>query len=453
MKNKRIVWMLPALLFAILFLSCKKYLDKKSDDTLVIPQSLNDLQGLLDDIDIMNINTPSIGESSSDDYFITKSTFDTRPSFYQDVYTWTPADYYFQNDWSFNYNPVYNANLCIEGLEKIQKTKANELQWNNVRGCAFFFRAYSFLNLCWIYSKAYDSKTYDSDLGIALRLNSDFNIPSVRATVKESYDQVIADAKEAASFLSDNSQNIMRPSKAAAYGLLARAYLSMREYDSAGKYADMALELKGDLLDYNNTAEVNVNAGVPFKPYNTEIVFYAEMNTNIYVHSSTKSFIDTVLYSYYSDNDLRKTVFFSPSAGYQKYKGSYLATSNHFFTGLATDELYLIRAECSARSDNTSGALTDLNTLLINRVKTGTFIPVTVNSSQEALTTVLLERRKELTMRGLRWIDIKRLNKEDAGIVLKRIVGDKIFTLPPNDDRYALPLPADIILNTGMQQN
>jgi starch-binding outer membrane protein, SusD/RagB family len=453
MKNKRIVLMIPAFLFLISLSSCKKYLDKKSDDTLVIPQTLNDFQGLLDDIDIMNTNTPSMGESSSDDYFITKSTFDTRPSFSQDVYTWTPADYYFQNDWSFNYNPVYNANLCLEGLDKIQKTKANEAQWNNIEGSAFFFRAYSFLNLSWIYAKAYDPQTYNSDLGIALRLSSDFNIPSVRASVKESYGQVISDAKQAILYLPDNSQNVMRPSKAAAYGLLSRAYLSMREYDSAGKYADKALQLKADLLDYNNTAEVNVNASVPFKPYNTEIVFYSEMNTSTYVHSTTKSSIDTVLYSYYSDGDLRKTVFFSPSGGYQKYKGSYLAISNHFFTGIATDELYLIRAECSARVGNQDAALNDLNFLLMNRYKTGTFVPETASSAKEALTIILKERRKELTMRGLRWIDIKRLNKEDAGIVLKRIVGDKVYTLPPNDDRYALPLPADIILNTGMKQN
>jgi tetratricopeptide (TPR) repeat protein len=453
MKNKRILWILPSLLFVISFLSCKKYLDKKSDDTLVIPQTLNDFQGLLDDITIMNVNTPSRGEASSDDYFITKATFDTRPPLYQDAYTWTPDEYFFQNDWSLNYNPVYNANLCLEGLDKIQKTTANESQWNNIKGSAFFFRAYSFLNLCWIYAKAYDPQTYNNDLGIALRLNSDFNIPSVRASVKESYDQVISDAKQAVLYLPDNSQNVMRPSKAAAYGLLARAYLSMREYDSAGKYAGEALQLKNNLLDYNNAAEVNINASVPFKPYNTEIIFYSEMNTDTYVHSTTKSFIDTVLYSYYSDSDLRKTAFFSPSAGYHKYKGSYLATTNHCFTGIATDELYLIRAECSARAGNADAALADLNTLLINRYKTGAFIPVTASSPQEALSIILTERRKELTMRGLRWIDIKRLNKEGAGIVLERIIGDKTYTLQPNDPRYALPLPADIILNTGMQQN
>ena len=30
-------------------LSCKKYLDEKSDKSLVIPQTINDFQGLLDD--------------------------------------------------------------------------------------------------------------------------------------------------------------------------------------------------------------------------------------------------------------------------------------------------------------------------------------------------------------------------------------------------------------------
>jgi len=401
----------------------------------------------------MNRKTPAMGEASSDDYFLSEQTFNTRSDREQKVYTWTPYDYNIGNDWNLNYLPVYNANLCLEGLEKIEKNQLNELQWNNVEGSALFFRAYSFLNLCWIYAKAYDSKSYNSDPGIVLRLNSDFNIPSVRATVKACYDQVVADARKAILFLPASPQNLMRPSKAAACGLLARAYLSMREYDSSGKYADLALQIKGDLLDYNNTSEVNITGSVPFKPYNNEIIFYSEMNTNTYTYSPSKAFIDTVLYSYYSSDDLRKTAFFSPISGYQKYKGSYLANTSHFFTGIATDELYLIRAECNARAGKKEAALNDLNALLIKRYKSGTFSPVTASSTEETLSVILLERRKELTMRGLRWIDIKRLNKEGAGIFLKRVIGNKIYTLEPNDNRYALPLPADIIINTGIEQN
>lgn len=66
---------------------------------------------------------------------------------------------------------------------------------------------------------------------------------------------------------------------------------------------------------------------------------------------------------------------------------------------------------------------------------------------------IVQERRKELVFRNLRWMDIKRLNKEGANITLKRIIDGQTFTLPPNNNRFALPLPADIVKMTGMPQN
>lgn len=56
-------------------------------------------------------------------------------------------------------------------------------------------------------------------------------------------------------------------------------------------------------------------------------------------------------------------------------------------------------------------------------------------------------------MRGLRWMDIKRLNKEDYKINLTRNVLGQAYILTPNDPRYALPIPEDIILSSGMPQN
>ena len=56
-------------------------------------------------------------------------------------------------------------------------------------------------------------------------------------------------------------------------------------------------------------------------------------------------------------------------------------------------------------------------------------------------------------MRGLRWMDLKRLNKEGANIVLKRVTEDKEYTLLPNSNFYALPIPEDIIQLTGMPRN
>ena len=87
------------------------------------------------------------------------------------------------------------------------------------------------------------------------------------------------------------------------------------------------------------------------------------------------------------------------------------------------------------------------------RWKTGTFNPFTASDPTEALALILQERRKELLMRGLRWMDIKRLNEEGAGISLSRRLNSQLITLSPGDPRFALPIPEDVIALSGMQQN
>jgi len=311
------------------------------------------------------------------------------------------------------------------------------------------------MHLLWAFSKAYDSSSFNTDLGIVLRLGDDFNVPSVRASVKECYDRVIEDAKLAAFYLPDVPLHVMRPSKGAAYGLLAKAYLSMRVYDSAFKYADLCLQIDNQLIDYNGDADINgrITADVPFKRFNKETIFYTEMNNNDFISSASRAKIDTLLYSSYDSNDLRKSAFFKLSSGYYRFKSIYTGGTSQYFSGIATDEIYLIKAECEARKGNISEAMNDLNTLLIKRWKSGTFVPLTASSASDALYTILTERRKELLMRGVRWIDIKRLNKENANITLIRKISGQTYTLEPNANYYALPLPADIIQASGIPQN
>ena len=431
--------------------ACKKYLDKKSDNAMVVPTSLADLQGLLDDADNINNNrTSNYGEVSADDYFVTDIVYNSQIEYERDAYRWKPFDYVMYNDWSQAYLPIYTANLCLEGLEKITKTSQNQGLWNNIKGSALFLRSYYFLNLAWTFSKAFDQSSAQADLGVVLRMTSDFNTVSVRASSKETYERIINDSKEAITYLPDNPSHVYRPSKAAAYGVLSRAYLSMRQYDSAGKYANLCLLLKNDLLDYSS--EINTSSYNPFPRFNKETIFYSEISQSfLFINYNWSAFVDTILYGLYTNSDLRKAAFFSESGGYYSFKGMY-TSSYTFFSGIATDEMYLIRSECHARAGNKEAALEDLNHLLEKRFM-APFVPVTAGTSQEALNRILVERRKELLMRGLRWMDIKRLNKEGANIIPKRLIAGQEYTLPPNDKRYALPLPKDIIDMTGIPQN
>src|SRR3546814_963366 len=93
------------------------------------------------------------------------------------------------------------------------------------------------------------------------------------------------------------------------------------------------------------------------------------------------------------------------------FRGSYHQSSVPF-SGLATDEVYLIRAECYARTGNVSAAMEDVNTLLEKRCKAGTFFPFSAQTAEAALSFLLTERRKELVLRGLRCTGLRSLHPD-----------------------------------------
>lgn len=454
-RNKYTVgWLLASIVAVFQLAACTKFLDKKSDSRLIVPSTLEDMQKLLDNADIMNLATPSYGEASSDDYFVTDDTYNFAfNKEEQHIYRWAREEYNYQNDWSLSYLPIYTANLCLESLNKIDSTTSKKDLWNNVKGAALFFRSYYFLQIAWIHAKAYDPASYNSDLGIVLRLETDFNVPSVRASVKETYDRIIADATAAADYLPDYSTHPMRPSKSAAYGLLARAYLSIHDYDNSRKYANLCLSLKSDIMDYN--ANVDLTQYAPFPRFNIEVIFHTEMNTAQIMHLPTiYGATDTILYDSFHDDDLRKIAFFDPFGDFHSFKGNYMGDLFPLFTGIATDEMYLVRAESHARLGNKQAAMDDLNTLMKKRWNDEVPFPeFTATDADDALNQILIERRKELQMRGLRWSDIKRLNVKGANVSLRRLINGSVIVLPANDTRYALPLPADVIKNSNIEQN
>jgi len=105
------------------------------------------------------------------------------------------------------------------------------------------------------------------------------------------------------------------------------------------------------------------------------------------------------------------------------------------------------------RKNRVSDGMAMLNTLLKTRYKANNFTPLSAENQTDALNKVLMERRKELVWRSLRWTDLKRLNKEGANIILRREINGDIYTLAPNDPKYVFPIPDDEIALSGIQQN
>lgn len=420
---------------------------------MVVPQTIQDLQSLFDDYFFIRRCSPGAGECAADNFYLPDATWSNHTIYRRNLYNWQP-NHNFEpgnnNDWVYTYLLVYRANIVLDNIDLIKRSPGDQDEWNNTKGSALFYRAKSFLEAAWVWSLAYDESTAASDLGIPLRLSSNLNTPSVRSSVKDTYDRILADLKEAAALLPLKPLHVLRPSKPAAWAMLARTYLSMRQYDKVWLYADSCLQVNNTLMDYNGSPYINPAASYRISRFNPEVIFDAG---TVFNQLFSNGLVDSVLYASYSANDWRKTLYYRlPNQTIGLFRGNY-ANTDLVFTGIATDELYLLRAEAAARKGDIQEAMNDLNTLLIKRYKTGTFTPLSANTKEVALQLILTERRKELAFRCLRWMDIKRLNKEGAGIVLKRVINGTVISLPANDLRFALPIPEDVITISGIPQN
>lgn len=431
-----------------------KYLETDPSSNFLTINTLADCQSLLNNKELFS-ETPVLGEISSDGYYIDNNIWKYLSTPEQNAYTWQVDIFEGQrnvSDYSIPYAQVQIANQVLAALPRIKFSDVQQSEKNNIEGTAYFLRAYAFYNLLQLFAGPYESATATSDNGIALPLTPDINKIYSRASMQASYDRVITDLQQAKKGLIDKVYRD-KPSKPAADAMLARVFLSMREYPQAGAYADSCLQYYNKLMDYNY---LNLSQSLTIPYLNDEILYFSYMLNNsgfILGRINRYSIIDSVFYGSYAVNDLRKEVFFRiyPN-NLPGYRASY--TGNLFaFSGLATDEVYLISAECKARAGDIQGALQDLNALLSSRYKQGMFQPISATTQQDALQLILGERRKELVCRGLRFTDLRRLNKEGAGIMLNRVVNGKTYQLAPNDLRYTLPIPDDAIEGSLIVQN
>ncbi|WP_108246689.1 RagB/SusD family nutrient uptake outer membrane protein [Muricauda brasiliensis] len=439
------------LLTMLLFGCDKEWLEIKQDKQLVVPETLTDLQALLDDSANINFGRfPYLGVVGADNFYLLDEDWEGMDPEQHNAYIW--AEDIYEGNTSYNYNTLHLAilytNIVLERIEDINPSVEEQEMWDNVKGSALFYRSWMFYQLVQIYAKQYDPTTADSDLGIALRLESDVNIKSKRASVQETYDQIIKDTEAAIGLLPSTPLVQTRPSKLAANGLLAKTYLQMGDYAEALRYATAYLAIDNTLMDYDS---LDATDNYPFELFNVETAFCS----TIYPFSTILNthHIDSTLYNSYDGNDLRKTLYYFDDNGRMAFKGTYAGSSRQF-SGMANDEFYLIAAECEARLGNQSGSMQYLNALLSTRWAEGTYQPYVANDANDALGIVLRERRKSLVFRGIRWHDLKRLNMEaDFAITLERHINGEIYTLPPNDLRYVLPFPDEVIELSDIEQN
>jgi hypothetical protein len=126
------------------------------------------------------------------------------------------------------------------------------------------------------------------------------------------------------------------------------------------------------------------------------------------------------------------------------------------YKAMRVSEMYLIKAEAQAKLGSLSEAASTIKQIRDARFGSDTQLQ-DFSNLQVALTSILKERRLELSYEGHRYIDLKRF-RNDLNIGLDRdpidCTGAAPWSIAPNDFRFTLPIPfSEINANTSINSN
>lgn len=431
---------------------CKKFVDIKTQGQLVPNQTIN-YRYLLNNTS--NFETvANLSDFASSDISLNDAAQQTALSgtlsynYFVGSYTWQQVIYPLGSnvEQDLNWNRLYtNVLNCNTIINELPGSNGNQADKDALTAEALVHRADTYLNLVNTYAKPYNAATAATDLGVPLILVQTLSQKLNRASVQEVYNQIISDLTKAIPALPQTQAYNTLPSKASAYGELARCYLMMKDYTNAGIYADEALKLRSTLNDLSTITAVS-NANYPRRIADPEILL-----SKVPLNNSL-NFFPTVLkpsdewFNLVGTKDQRYTLFTVPASTvstslsgrvYMKEK----AIGETRNEGPSVPEMMLIRAEAYARAGDAANAMIWVNNLRIKRFKTADYTPLTATDGNDALNKVIDERRREFFGISLRWWDMRRLSNEaNFQRTYTRVFNGTTYTLAPNSNRYVFPI-------------
>jgi len=379
------------------------------------------------------------------------------------------------------YKTIDRANRAIKALPTADSTRAGDNTLRlRLKGEGLFLRAFAHFEVLRFYSGNYDANA----LAMPYMTESTL-VPQQRLAMQVFFEKLKADLAEAKTLLPANLTDIYRANAYAVSGLQARVALYMKDWANAITFSTEyinALPLAtrtnfpGIWTDANSSElafklKRTTSSSGPIAVTSTGGLTTTRMGS-LFRGTSTATAVGTVTWapsdklwnSYDKINDIRFSSYFKdepllsaagrPSHLIAKYAGGAYGASNENVADakiFRTGEMYLIRAEAKARSNDLTGAASDINALRAARI-TG-YANVSFASLNEAITAVADERFKELAFEGHRLWDLRRYD-----MPVTRLASDAPTTsavsLSAGNFRFLLPIPfSEIQANPTIQQN
>ena len=388
--------------------------------------------------------------------------------------------------WSTAYYVISACNNVIDAIdnaEDLTTSSVTTADINNLKAEALALRAFAHFDLLRIYSRLNGT---NGEYGVCVITEPQLptDMPA-RASVEETYAQIIKDLTDAEGLMSDSYQRtgVTDPkatfNKLAIQALLARVYCYHKDWSKASEYATKVInsgkfklwtsaeypsvwgkEIAGDggevILEVYGKQTNSYDAWWEGPSHMTNPLGYADCAAtaqlvNLFEEGDIRG-TTGIRGDASNPRDDGKVMFCTDQeevSGGQlwtmKYygKGDGNATSTPDFNNviiLRLSEMYLIRAEAAVNGSGTT-ALADLNAIRANRGASP------LNSADKA--AVALERRLELNFEGHLWFDLDRTGGSISysdGIVTRNIDATSKY--------WALPIPkSQVDINENLKQN
>lgn len=374
---------------------------------------------------------------------------------------------------------IYPSNAAIAGLQQYTGTSLAVKQ--QLMGEAYFIRAYA--NFCL-------SNEYGA---LPLVLTTDFTVNDQlsRTPRVQVLQQVISDLNIAYGMLNSNyvdgsdtinTSDRVRPNKAVATALLARAYLYLGDYDNnstvdyqnavtaatsliSNPQYGLCTNLSGsNSVFLKNSSEAIWQLATPLTAgTDTQDGLYFILTAAPGTNGQGKSnVVSQQLLNAFEAGDKRKTNWIGSvtvngttyNFPYKYKNNTYLGTEYTMVLRLA--EQYLIRAEANAELGNTGASLNDLNTIR-NRAGLPNYAGATDKAS--LLGAIQHERQVELfTEGGNRWFDLCRAvntnSTVNANTIMNVVTPQKGGTWSNDGHQLLYPIPlTDLLKDSHLPQN
>ncbi len=193
---------LQYLLIIIVFLpvaGCKKFLAEEPLKQATI-KTVAQLEALVDNATAFSNQNNSTAGYSTDDTEIPADLYKNNPGAfamdYMKYYVFNTSDVIniaLDQLWNAEYKKIYTANLVLTYIDQVTGDEATR---ERVRADAHFIRAYSYWLLANYYCAPYSEANLGS-LGLPLKKTTDYSESMKRATLRETYDFILADIQEA----------------------------------------------------------------------------------------------------------------------------------------------------------------------------------------------------------------------------------------------------------------